>query len=961
MLWKCRQIWRRLKNAIIKRHLHGGQSKRYCSYRFIFRIILPLICTYCLITTWRFLQILDKEETVPTVSNLIETSPRSHWLVNTDVKYYTLSPDPSYHYEFRYRWSQNDSSNRLMLLLGGHKRQCIDWWTFSVGRRILSAIRSSNYSILSVCSPRATFDFNIPIEENQDVKWIYKSLQVWMNDVYYARYQRYPFLYLYAVSRGSHFAGLLCRVLPVQAQILYIYPGYLEGMTRRFAHDRDLKTRLELDPSFASWFYFKFCYMMTSDLCLFQANKISYFNPVPPTYFVHVLNDAKLNKSDYIKVISAIQNDSYDLGGSILNETASLKLHISSPPNATPTYMQENFHQWRHKPYASQLLYEHLVGFPKLPEQQNSEYKFQTFWCHRGDFRFFERYPLIMQTWTEQQQEEYRDYSNDIQTFHELLTEEFCGDLGGQHAMLSLDIMDALSWVSDIDSLRARLRVQDYLSRPLRIWMYKKENIVPERYQNHHQEANCSHNVYSNRMYSSESIIQEYFNDSSYTDDPLLADYFLIPHDLYCFIFFHQLFANFTDEQFKAHVSYYSRTYFEPLLNRVSYDFPYWRMTERSGANHVLAFVGGRNMGVLDDHLQRRLVNVIQLGPTGIRQDLLPSKAPELYLHRNLSTIYRHGYDIVIPPFTPTEAIQPNTSTDWYKTKTQLFFFAGSVNHSLSPKSARNSLNAIFRNYSTPIKIEKKEFHAITVVNGHVSPRDYLHSIMSSVFFLCPEGYSPWSPRIYEAINVGSIPFILADGIVLPFERFIPWHSFSFKLTVNNMISLFEFVIANSTSRFEERVLKKRRYAQRYSYAFRWLSIDNRRKQNPALFIPESDVTANVFHFIYRELKCRRLEQLFGAAPDVFSSVSIGARQQVCTTYSHICPCITRKPIAFDQYNYEEPNSLERTTLLPTKAFTSKELLKTTISKTFSLNDSAVILVELMKKLDLLLAASKTR
>lgn len=883
----------------------NSRMRRCFRNRFIFQIIFALLCVYGLLTNWQLFRLLHENKNMPIVSSLNETSNQSYWLADTNVKYYKLSPNSSYHYEFRYQLSKNDSSHRLILLLAGHRRGCIDWWMLSVGRRILSAMRISNYSILSVCSPRSTFDYNIPIEENEDVKWIYKSLQIWMNDVYYAKYQQYPLLYLYGVSRGSNFAGLLCRVLPVQAQVLYIYPGYFEGMTIPSVLDRDLQTRLMVDSAFASWFHFKFCHTITSDLCLFQSNNMLNFNPVPPTFFVHVVNDAKLNKSDYIKLMTAIKDNAYELGGLLLNDGKSLKLHVSFPPNATPSYMQECFYEWHHKPHASQLFYEHLIGFPKFPEQQESAYQFQTFWCHRADFTFFERYPSIMEIWNETKREEYRDYSNDIRTFHELLSEEFCGDLLGQHAMISLDIDRAFAWVIEIDSLRDRVKMQDFLSRPLRIWMYKKETLVPERYQDHHIEAHCSHNLHGYVMYSSEYIIQDYFNESSYIENPLLADYFVIPHDLYCFIFFHQLFVNFTDEQFKAHVSHYSQHYFEPIIYRVRYVFPYWTMTDKPGSNHVIAFVGGRNMGVLDNRLQNLLRNTIQLGPTGVRQDLLPRNAPELYLHRNLSIVYRHGFDIVIPPFTQTETIRINTSNDSYQTKRQLLYFAGILNHSLSPKSARRWLSTFAQDHSTTTEIEGKEFYLITVIDGHLPVETYLETIRSSVFLLCPEGYSPWSPRIYEAINLESIPFILADGIVFPFERFIPWRSFSLKLNVSNMNNIIDFAIGDGTSNFEERIKRKRRNVQRYMNAFRWLSKNNRNKHRSSAFIPEDDFKTNVFHYIYRELKCRRIEQFLGASWDVLSNASVKARQQVCAIYSHICPCATEQPMAFDQYSYE--------------------------------------------------------
>ena len=125
------------------------------------------------------------------------------------------------------------------------------------------------------------------------------------------------------------------------------------------------------------------------------------------------------------------------------------------------------------------LFYRHFIGFTEFPEQHKAENKFQTFWCHSGDFTFFEQYPSIIETWNEQQNQEYHAYANDIQIFHEWLTEELCGDLRADHALVSLDIDRALYWAISIDSIRHQVTVQDFLSRPLRISMYKKEHLVP--------------------------------------------------------------------------------------------------------------------------------------------------------------------------------------------------------------------------------------------------------------------------------------------------------------------------------------------------------------------------------------------------------------------------------------------------------------------------------------------------
>ena len=145
-------------------------------------------------------------------------------------------------------------------------------------------------------------------------------------------------------------------------------------------------------------------------------------------------------------------------------------------------------------------------------------------------------------------------------------------------------------------------------------------------------------------------------------------------------------------------------------------------------------------MGVLDDHVQKALQHVIQLGPTGLRQDLLRWYAAEFYLHRNPSITYRHAYDVVIPSFTPTELQVVKNGNDWYEKKTQWFFFAGALNHNLSSRSARPLLNTFGRNRSSMWTIEQKVFSVLKIGNGYMPPEDYVNTIFFSVFALCPKG-----------------------------------------------------------------------------------------------------------------------------------------------------------------------------------------------------------------------------
>ena len=81
----------------------------------------------------------------------------------------------------------------------------------------------------------------------------------WRNDFYRQRFRRYPRRYLVGVTQGSRTCSLLSWVLPVQAQIVYVYPGYCPALFNPSDHVRDMQNRLSLNPTFANWFYFDFC------------------------------------------------------------------------------------------------------------------------------------------------------------------------------------------------------------------------------------------------------------------------------------------------------------------------------------------------------------------------------------------------------------------------------------------------------------------------------------------------------------------------------------------------------------------------------------------------------------------------------------------------------------------------------------------------------------------------------
>tara|TARA_X000000950_G_scaffold289542_1_gene415260 strand:+ start:12118 stop:12999 length:882 start_codon:yes stop_codon:yes gene_type:complete len=63
-----------------------------------------------------------------------------------------------------------------------------------------------------------------------------------------------------------------------------------------------------------------------------------------------------------------------------------------------------------------------------------------------------------------------------------------------------------------------------------------------------------------------------------------------------------------------------------------------------------------------------------------------------------------------------------------------------------------------------------------------------------SIFTLCPRGYGPTSFRLYESINLGSIPIYISDDFILPFQDKIEWDKLAVLIKHEDIGSLHEKV-----------------------------------------------------------------------------------------------------------------------------------------------------------------------
>jgi len=85
----------------------------------------------------------------------------------------------------------------------------------------------------------------------------------------------------------------------------------------------------------------------------------------------------------------------------------------------------------------------------------------------------------------------------------------------------------------------------------------------------------------------------------------------------------------------------------------------------------------------------------------------------------------------------------------------------------------------------------------------------YENLIKSSHFFLCPRGFGPASFRLYESIELGTIPVYISDEFVLPFDDEINWNKFSVIIKKNKIGKLPKILDAVVNSQMYEDMLEE--------------------------------------------------------------------------------------------------------------------------------------------------------
>ena len=107
--------------------------------------------------------------------------------------------------------------------------------------------------------------------------------------------------------------------------------------------------------------------------------------------------------------------------------------------------------------------------------------------------------------------------------------------------------------------------------------------------------------------------------------------------------------------------------------------------------------------------------------------------------------------------------------------KTVLASFRGIESH-----ACRRALATLHNGTTFIVELVLKENHfgKIDAERGIIDEA-YADLLAASLFAFVPRGDAEFSYRLLEVMSFGCIPIVVSDGLVLPFDRTVPWNCFS--------------------------------------------------------------------------------------------------------------------------------------------------------------------------------------
>ncbi|KAL9679501.1 hypothetical protein QQ045_017365 [Rhodiola kirilowii] len=258
----------------------------------------------------------------------------------------------------------------------------------------------------------------------------------------------------------------------------------------------------------------------------------------------------------------------------------------------------------------------------------------------------------------------------------------------------------------------------------------------------------------SNHLFASEVAIHKAISNSDVrTFDPWEADFFFVPVYVSC---------NFSTVNGFPAIGH-ARPLLASAVELISSQLPFWNRS--NGADHV--FVASHDYGSCFHAMEEKAV-----------EDGVPQFMKNSIVLQTFGVKYHHPCqevaNVVIPPYVSPTKVQASLAGAAANGERDIWaFFRGKME--VHPK------NISGRFYSKRVRTviwdkfsRDKRFYLKRHRFG-----GYQSEIARSTFCLCPLGWAPWSPRLVEAVVLGCVPVIIADGIRLPFSSAVPWSDIS--------------------------------------------------------------------------------------------------------------------------------------------------------------------------------------
>jgi FkbM family methyltransferase len=161
------------------------------------------------------------------------------------------------------------------------------------------------------------------------------------------------------------------------------------------------------------------------------------------------------------------------------------------------------------------------------------------------------------------------------------------------------------------------------------------------------------------------------------------------------------------------------------------------------------------------------------------------------------------GQDIGIIPY--------NTLSDnpYFNTNKRIFMysFLGQIKHILLPGNHVRSQLAFLENRSDVLITEKLDVYTKKKLLENypdIVKDDFELLARNSTFTVAPAGYGKWTYRFFNAIQWGSIPVLISDDYIKPFNSSIPYESFSIVLLEKDILNI-DHILRSISAREVER------------------------------------------------------------------------------------------------------------------------------------------------------------